>query len=59
MALKVDQKACIGCGSCSSIAPNTFELTDDGKARVKDPKGDSDDLIDQAIASCPVNCISK
>lgn len=28
----IDKVKCIGCGTCVAIAPQSFKLTDDGKA---------------------------
>jgi len=54
----VNKEACIGCGLCNTIAENTFELGYDGKAEVRDPSGDTEEKIQEAIDSCPVNAIS-
>ena len=32
MKIKINKEKCIGCGSCVSIAPETFDFDDDGKA---------------------------
>jgi len=56
MVVKVDKEKCIGCGACAAICPDGFELGDDGKAKVKNPKAN---CIDDAISSCPVEAISK
>lgn len=54
----VDEHTCIGCTYCSQIARNTFFMEDEyGRARVFDQGGDSIELIEEAIDSCPVNCI--
>ncbi|EOD25956.1 hypothetical protein EMIHUDRAFT_58679, partial [Emiliania huxleyi CCMP1516] len=55
----VDEETCIGCKNCALVARNTFVMNDDfaGKARVFSQGGDSEDLIDEAIDTCPVNCI--
>ena len=55
----VDEATCIGCKNCAFVARNTFFMEESfaGKARVYNQGGDSDDLIDEAIDSCPVNCI--
>ena len=54
----VDMEECIGCGTCPELAPNTFEMNDDEKAIVKNPSGDSEDLIQEAIDNCPSEAIS-
>ncbi|MCX7904862.1 MAG: ferredoxin [Caloramator sp.] len=59
MKAKVDQDTCIGCGLCPSIAPDVFEMKDDGKAHVianPVPSG-SEDAAKEAEGSCPVNAI--
>lgn len=56
--VKVDQKECIGCGACTVICPDVFELGDDGKSHVKDPKGASEDKIKEAADACPVDAIN-
>ena len=56
--ITVDKNTCIGCGSCSAIAPKTFALGDDGKAYVLSTTGDSDDVIQQACDGCPVGSIT-
>jgi len=54
----VDEHQCIGCYNCAMIARNTFLMEDmHGRARVFNQKGDSDDVIQEAIESCPVDCI--
>lgn len=55
---KIDEEKCIGCGLCTSLAPDTFEMGDDGKAHVKNPDGSSQDDIQNSIDSCPVQAIS-
>ena len=54
----VDEHSCIGCTYCSTTARSTFFMEDDhGRARVYDQGGDSDELVQEAIDACPVNCI--
>lgn len=54
----VDSDLCIGCGSCEAIAPDYFEIKDDGKSHVKKQYGSEDDeVINEAISACPVNAI--
>jgi ferredoxin len=57
MAIKVNQKTCIGCGACVQTCPEVFEMADSGKAKVKAQK----DLpcVKAAIDGCPVTAISE
>ena len=57
MKVKVDPNICIGCGLCTSIAPEIFEMNAEGKAQPKTGEG-APDLAKQAIADCPVQAIS-
>ena len=54
----VDPDLCTGCSLCCDIAPSTFEMSDDGISTVIDPEGDAQDVIQEAIDSCPVEAIS-
>lgn len=54
----VDQQICIGCGLCVSIVPEVFRLNDSGVSEVYDQQAAETEKIQQAIDSCPVNCIS-
>lgn len=56
--LTVDKKKCIGCGTCAILYPKTFKLGKDGKSEVINPKGNSEEEIQNAIDSCPVSAIS-
>ena len=55
--IEVDRELCISSADCVVIAGETFELDDEGIARVKDPKGDSDEDILEAARACPVKAI--
>ncbi|XP_009593763.1 uncharacterized protein LOC107785583 [Nicotiana tabacum] len=53
----VDEFSCIGCKNCANVCPKVFGIEEDyGRARVYDQSGNTD-LIQQAIDSCPVDCI--
>jgi ferredoxin len=54
----VDQTLCISCGLCPEIASNTFELDENDLAYVINPEGDPEELIQEAVDSCPVEAIS-
>jgi ferredoxin len=54
----VDEITCIGCKHCAHVARNTFYIEPDyGRSRVYRQDGDSDDIIQEAIDTCPVDCI--
>ena len=54
----VDENICIGCKNCTHVAANTFYIEPDhGRARVFNQDGDTVELIEEAIDTCPVNCI--
>ncbi|KAI6673146.1 hypothetical protein NL676_001052 [Syzygium grande] len=53
----VDEFSCIGCKNCANVAPDVFAIEEDfGRARVYSQCG-KPELVQQAIDSCPVNCI--
>jgi ferredoxin len=54
----VDEVTCIGCMHCAHVARNTFYIEPDyGRARVINQDGDSEEVIQEAIETCPVDCI--
>jgi ferredoxin len=54
----VDEATCIGCRYCSQVARNTFYIEPDyGRSRVIAQDGDPEDLVQEAIDTCPVDCI--
>lgn len=57
-AVYVDESTCIGCRYCSHVARNTFYIEPDyGRSRVIRQDGDCEELIQEAIDTCPVDCI--
>ncbi|MFB0917577.1 MAG: ferredoxin [Clostridiaceae bacterium] len=56
----VDQDLCIGCGLCTSICPEVFEMNDDGKAAVIEGADFAavEDTLKEAVESCPVAAIT-
>ncbi|GFI40372.1 ferredoxin [Thomasclavelia cocleata] len=55
MAKITVNESCIGCGACTAVAPDVFEIGDDGLAVVV-----SEENIDgakEAAESCPVEAI--
>jgi len=59
MKAKVVRDNCIGCGACQAIAPNVFEIDDEGLSKLlieEIPEEDKEDVKD-AIESCPTGAI--
>ena len=57
-AVWVDEARCIGCQYCVHVASNTFKVDEcHGRSRAMRQDGDSMDLIQEAIDTCPVDCI--
>jgi len=57
-AVWVDESRCIGCKYCVHVATNTFIVDEDhGRSRAIRQDGDNIDIIQEAIDTCPVDCI--
>lgn len=57
-AVWVDEAVCIGCRYCAHVACNTFMVEPDwGRSRALRQDGDSTETIQEAIETCPVDCI--
>jgi ferredoxin len=53
----VDQQECISCGLCVEVCPEVFRLNDQDVSEVHNPTGAPEEKIQEAIDSCPVQCI--
>ena len=53
----IDFEACEGCGTCEAICPEVFKVKEDGKAYVINPEGCKTCDCQEAVDSCPVECI--
>ncbi len=54
----VDEITCIGCKHCAHVARNTFYIEPDyGRSRVVSQDRDPEEVIQEAIDTCPVDCI--
>jgi ferredoxin len=55
----LDEECCVGCESCVELCPDVFEMDESGeKARVILAEGGDPDCIEEAISTCPSECIS-
>ena len=54
----IDDDECVGCQSCVELCPDVFGFNEETeKAEVLQAEGGDEDCIDEAIESCPVECI--
>lgn len=59
MKVMVDQARCIKNAICTGIAPEVFEIGDDGELLVlqERPSEDLRDQVEEAVRSCPMGAI--
>jgi ferredoxin len=55
--ISIDRSLCSGYGVCESIAPEVFELRDDGLAALRTGMSE-DEAVQEACDSCPMGAIS-
>ncbi|KAK9810222.1 hypothetical protein WJX72_006958 [[Myrmecia] bisecta] len=54
----VDEYTCIGCRACCGVCPKSFKIDDEhGRARAVSQDADSPARLQEAIDTCPVDCI--
>lgn len=60
MKVHVNSQICAGFGVCLGIAPDVFELHEDGYAivRVSEVKPEDEDEMRRAASQCPAQAIS-
>ena len=60
MRVGVDHDRCIVSGMCTNIAPQVFEIGDDGTLHIllEDPPTELLDQIESAVMCCPVEALS-
>ncbi|MDD3048929.1 MAG: ferredoxin [Bacilli bacterium] len=63
MKVLINKDSCIGCGACSSICPEVFDMNDDGVAITKDKEGNVPEReiesATSALENCPTGAISE
>lgn len=58
LKIEIDRSKCLSCGSCTAMAPQTFELDDDLICKVKDQGPyDEPELIKEGAQCCPNEAI--
>ncbi len=60
MKAKVVENICIGCGACQALAPEVFEINDNGVSECKETiiKDENKDSVLEAQENCPTNAIA-
>lgn len=54
----IDTEECTGCETCVELCPDVFEFNEDDEvAVVIQEEGGDEDCINEAIETCPVECI--
>jgi ferredoxin len=58
--IEVDRERCVGSGTCEMLAPDVFEVGDDGIVAVlrPEPSGDDLDAAADAVQACPTQALS-
>ena len=58
--VQVDRDRCVGSGVCESLAPEVFEVDDDGALVVHRPEPDAAQLDDvrDAVQQCPARALA-
>jgi ferredoxin len=58
--IEVDRDRCVGSGACEALAPEVFEVDDDGALVVHRPEPGEEELPDvrDAVAACPTRALS-
>jgi ferredoxin len=56
--LEVDRERCVGSGTCEMLAPDVFEVGDDGIVVVLRPEAD-DGAVHDAVQQCPTQALSQ
>ena len=58
--VEVDRERCVGSGTCEALAPDVFEVDDDGVLVVHRPEPADDELDDvaDAVQACPTRALA-
>ncbi len=60
MRIVLDESRCSSIGMCESVAPDVFEVGDDGALTVLQPEQPAERraLMQEAVAACPTGALS-
>jgi ferredoxin len=55
----VDRERCVGSGTCEALAPDLFEVGDDGVVELLRPDQGGDEAVARdAVSACPTGALS-
>lgn len=58
MKVVVNKDLCVGCGTCAAVAPDLFEMQEDGKAEFIGELNDENmETVKRAMQMCPTTAI--
>ena len=60
MRIVLDESKCSSLGMCEAVAPDVFEVGDDGALQLLDPTPPEDRRaqMEEAVAACPTGALS-
>ncbi|MGY1607009.1 MULTISPECIES: ferredoxin [unclassified Geodermatophilus] len=58
MRVSADREVCVGSGQCELLAPDVFEVDDDGAVRVLQEHPDDVDAARDAVSQCPTGALA-
>ena len=60
MKITIDRSVCQATGMCTGIAPDLFELDEDGTLHLLDPEPGQETrpAVEQAVRNCPTGAIT-
>jgi ferredoxin len=58
--IEVDRERCIGSGTCEAMAPEVFEIDDDGVLTVRRPAPEDGEVgdVELAVRACPTQALA-
>ena len=56
MRIEADRERCVGSGTCEMLAPDVFEVGNDGVVAVLRPD-DADESVQDAVQQCPTQAL--
>ncbi|WP_158736404.1 ferredoxin [Alteribacillus sp. YIM 98480] len=57
MRVWIDKEKCVGSATCTIIAPNVFDINEDGQAVVANNEAEGINDINKSADNCPVQAI--